>query len=426
MTKRVFIYNVGCKLRLLDAKRLSEYLSLNNYKIVDNIKEADIIVLFTCGALDSDTKRSFANIKKLKKYPGELIVVGCVPETDKEDIKKIFDGKMLSTKDLNSNPEKVDELFNVSDLKFRNFKEISEPISSFKKLGEIRHKRLIKLFFNNFSLVNRTYLEFKDILLKKFIGDNTLSYEYLSKNPQYNIRISWGCLGNCSYCAIKKAIGNLQSKPVQQIIDDFRNGIRQGYSNFCLTSDDTGAYGLDIGHNLPYLLERLMEIPGEYKISIVNLKPKWLVKYNQSIKKILTLKKIKLLDIPIQSGSSRILKLMNRYSDVKRIENAFNIIKNADPDVVIGTQVLLGFPTETSDDIDKTLSMIDYVNFDSGMLFQFYCKKDTPAESLTPKLSDNQIKHQLKYAKKGLKSLGYKVRKVNSYSSDQKIFCFIK
>ncbi|UCD13308.1 MAG: hypothetical protein JSW60_07050, partial [Thermoplasmatales archaeon] len=118
--KKIFIYHRSCTLRSLDASRVSSYFSKNNYKIVNKPKDADIIFFIGCAALDNVTDQSLQIIKELQKYDAELIVAGCLPTIESEKLANIFTGRTINAKDLDKDPDKMDELFPENMIKFRD------------------------------------------------------------------------------------------------------------------------------------------------------------------------------------------------------------------------------------------------------------------------------------------------------------------
>jgi len=400
MTK-IFIYVIACNLRQLDAQKINRYLSLNNHQIVDNPKKADIILFVTCAFADEAVEISLNKVKEFQKYDAELIVVGCTPEIEKEKLAKIFDGKTISTKTL----DEIDKLFPENRIKFNEMDDGNIP---WKNVGKLSFWEAITKALGKTNWIIRLYLLFRNFILKNILDKNSQIYNILMKN-YFQIRISRGCLSNCSYCAIKKAVGPLHSKSIDECIREFKKGLEKGYKDFLITADDSGAYGLDKGSTFSELLQKTIEIPGDYTISIKSINPKWVVKYIDDLEKIFKTNKIVDLGTPIQSGSSRILKLMNRYSDINKIKDAFNRLKKANPELTLDTHYILGFPTETEEEFKQSLELIREIDFDSGLILQFSCKTGTEAETMEPKVSKKEISKRMNYAKKFMKKLGYKI-----------------
>jgi len=421
--KKIYLYVRACELRLLDATRIHDYLSLNGYKIVYTPEDADIIVFFTCAFSNFQENCALEKIKDFQKnYNAELIIGGCLPDISPGKLSEFFDGKIISTKKIQENEDILDIILPGNKIKFKDQKDANVPYSflygsnfydnikrteSIKKLSGLFRKTIYEKKFN----------KIKDHIDKNLFALPALLNRFLKNKSFYAVRISWGCPSNCSYCAIKKAVGKLKSKSIDQCISEFKNGLNLGYKTFIINADNTGAYGLDIGSNFAELLDEITKISGDFEITILDLDPMWIVKYIDIFEEILKRRKIISMEITVQSGSSRILKLMNRYSDIEKIKNGLVRLKKSYPDLKLVIHQIIGFPTETMDDLDKTLSFITEMNIDEGYSFSFSRRAGTDSEKIKPKLSNKEIIKRLSYTKKYLKKVGYDVMDVSHISS---------
>lgn len=403
--KKAFIYVNGCDRRLLDANRFTDYLTKNNYLIVDKPMNANLIIFLTCAFSDEAANHSLKKIEEFQKNKAELIVAGCIPAIEKEKLSKIFKGKTIITNELN----KIDEIISKHNIKFIN---IDDANLLFQVIDASRLKGIIKKIFKNVNFLRIIYLKCRDHIFKNLYGKNLLvlhDHTIIKKESLYYLRISNGCISNCSYCVIKNAIGPLKSKPVDQCINEFKNGLNNGYKHFVITADDVGSYGVDIGTNFAILLDEITKISGEYDISILSLHPQWLVKYIDYLEKIFSRKKIKKLEIPIQSSNSRILKLMNRYSDTEKMKEVFLRLNKYSPNMSLVTHCILGFPTEKEEEFKETLSFIVKMNIQSGYIYPFSCKTGSKIEKLEPKVPKEIISRRLKISKKYFNNERYNV-----------------
>jgi tRNA A37 methylthiotransferase MiaB len=407
--KKVFLYKCGCDRRALDASKVRNYLTLAKYEIVNRIEDADIILFFTCAVYDSITNESLKKVKQFQKYDAELIIAGCLPAIEREKLAEIFNGKTIITKDL-------DEIKQLFPSEKDNKKLIIDANNIFYNISLNKPFREIKRVIQRIKFLEKYYLKIKNHILKNIYGEHSLMYRHIDKKPFFHIRISTGCLGNCSYCAIKKAIGKLKSKPLDQCINEFKKGIKNGYNHFVIEADDTGAYGLDIKSNFPELLDNLTKIPGEYKISIRSLHPKWIVKYINELEQLLKTKKIVSIESAIQSGSNRILNLMRRFADVQKIKESFQRLQNAYQELSLTTHYILGFPTETEEDFMKTMNFLKTINFSAGFIYSCSIKTGTNAENIKPKVSKYLKRKFFRKAKKFLRNIGYDVINIPRYN----------
>jgi len=403
--EKIYIYVAEpCYKRKLDANKIQEYLTKNNYKIIKKPEEADKIILITCGAINFLTEYSLNKIKEFKKYDAELIVAGCLPDTDKEELAKFFTGRTLTTKELD---KKIEKMFPPQkNIKFR---DIEDANILFENIDESHPAENIKKIFRKLRWPEKIYCKIEDHLSKYILGKNSAGYQYSKK--QFHIRIAWGCKGNCSYCVINKATSPFHSKPVDECIKEFKKGLYKGYTNFVLDASDVGLYGVDINSSFPELLDKMTKIPGEYKISIREFHPVWLVKYIDKLEEIAKRHKILILDISLQSASTRILKLMNRYSDKEKIKDAILRLKKATHDIFLTVQFIIGFPTETWDEFEETLTFITGIGSNGGQIYLFSCKTGTEAENIKPQIPEEEMLRRGEYADKFLKKNGYFVNR---------------
>jgi len=405
--KKIFIYLKACVTRGIDASKVREYLLKNNYEIVDKPKKADAIIIFVCMAGDDKAKEaSIKSIEWLQKYNTDLIITGCLPNEGLNFFPKNDNIKTVPNKELD---KKIEQLFPPkNNINFSNMVGVN---ICFRNSIEDINIFTIKNYLTKLRLFEKIYLKLEHHLLSNFWGENSEIYKYLStkKDELHHILICHGCRGNCSYCAVKKTIGELKSEPLNQCIDEFKKGLKKGNKDFIICAEDTGAYGLDINSSFPELLDIITDIPGDYRISIEDVNPRWIIKYADDLEKILKKGKIYEIGVPIESASSRILKLMYRDSNVEKMKNSFYRIKKAYPSLKINTHYILGFPSETWDEFLQTLNLIIEMKIDIGLIFPFYCKPGTDAEKMEPKVSDKEMMKRLKYSKKFFKKAEYNV-----------------
>jgi tRNA A37 methylthiotransferase MiaB len=415
--KKIFVYvdEAACRKRLLDAGRICTYLSKKNYQIVYKPKDAQMIIFITCAVFQKITEHSLKIIKKFQKYDAELIVAGCLPAIDQEKLNEVFDGRTLITKNL----DEIDRFFPSDEIKFCN---IDDTNILFPNINESSFTGVLKQITSRITKIETIINQIKEHILKNLFSENSFIYLEFS-NIFYFIRIAEGCLGNCSYCSIKKATGSISSKPLDQCLREFKKGLEDGYRKFVILAEDVGAYGLDVTDSLPKLLDHLTMNPGEYKISIKSIHPCWLVKCIDELEDLLKREKIVFIGIPIQSGSSRILKLMNRYSNTENMKDAIRRVKQSFPEISLYTHVIVGFPSETYDEFSESLDFINNSSIDSGYIYVFSSKPGTEAEKIEPKIPEKEIRNRLKYAKKFLVKAGYKVfylPKIHFFMFDKK------
>jgi tRNA A37 methylthiotransferase MiaB len=359
--KKVLIYNIGgCERRGLDTSRLIHYFKLNGCKITVDPKSADYIILITCSFINLMEDLSLKLAKIFARYKGQLVLLGCLPGCSPNKMKEQVKCKSLSTKNLYS----IDNFFpnfkikfsEVSDANFIHSNSILTTLFLFIRDMKFSRKFIVSCMHGMKNLLK--------------IYKNRAQTTYMMEKEAI-IRISGGCLGNCSYCGIKNAIGTLKSKPLKKILDEYKKLLNKGYTSFLMVGEDTGAYGLDIHSSFSELLKELTKVDKNFNTSwfIRDLNPQWIVRYKQSIFEWIKLKKIKYIEVNIQSGSKRILKLMNRYRKTTILLKSLQEIKKINPQVIVITQIIIGFPTETEKDVNETLNFIKKSGISSVIIF---------------------------------------------------------
>ncbi|MFX0136540.1 MAG: radical SAM protein, partial [Candidatus Hodarchaeota archaeon] len=239
---------------------------------------------------------------------------------------------------------------------------------------------------------------FERLLKKIFFKWNKIiesNINLLGENNYY-IKISTGCLSNCSYCAVRRSRGHLLSKSIEDIINEFNIGLGKNYHYFSLLGTDLGAYGKDLGYTLNDLLKKLIKIEGNYNIGLRNVNLGHLKNMLDEFLFILKSKKIYYIEIPIESGSNRILKLMNRNYTVEEFKKCIKEIRKAYPNIIIRSQMMVGFPTESEKDFVQTMNLLDDVTLDYVEVYQYSSRPGTYSAMMDFQISE-KIKKQRFY-----------------------------
>lgn len=404
--KRAYIFNTGCIRRALDSTRIYHYLSKNGWAFTNNISSADIVVISTCGAVKKTTDLSLIalrNISKKKPKAAKLIITGCLPKIDPEKIREIRhlgDYEFIPTRNL----DRFDTVLN-STVKL---KDIPDANMVTNKEGLLDYVLAYRLFRNSYFLgvykkisTNRNFLRFVISLSENLnMVKSKLGLAARQKIvPYYNIRIAEGCTFACSYCAIKFATGRLESKPIDQIIEEFKKGLKEGYKLFQLVCEDTGCYGLDIGTTFPALLKRILDIEGDYQLIIIDFGGYWLVKYYDELLPLFlsNSSKIRELYVSLQSGSDRILRAMKRPEKNKDVRAKLKDLKKKLPHLILRTTVIIGFPGETDEDFIKTVEAVKEIDFSAVELNKYEDRPGTASSKMKNKIPQEVIdqRHEL-------------------------------
>ena len=206
------------------------------------------------------------------------------------------------------------------------------------------------------------------------------------------VKIQEGCNAFCSYCIIPYARGGLRSKDEQEAINEITTLVNNGYKEIVLTGIHTGRYGIEKNTSLEELLKKLVQIPNIFRIRLSSIE---INEITDGLIELIKNNKIMAnhLHIPLQSGSNKILKLMNRKYDLEYFINKINEIRKEIPDISITTDLIVGFPNETEDDFNETLETLEKIKFTKIHTFPYSKRKGTPAASM-PNQITGDIKKQ--------------------------------
>lgn len=353
--KKVYVRSNGCPGQELDVARLVSYFEANGCRITFSPRRADHIVFLTCCAIESRKEDSLRRIARYQELKGDLIVGGCLPDIAADEFKARHPGKFVTSKDI----PRIDAYFPEFKIKYR---DVPDAHFLFPKLSMIAEKALAE-----FELSRKFYQQ---------VQTSGIFDKRKVKRPY--IRIGRGCNEKCAYCGIRKAIGPLQSKPVEACVKEYEALLQQGHRSFKIFADNTGAYGADIGSSLPELLDRMGEVHDGMDVDwfVVHLEPVWVIKHKAELLKWVSRGVISELLYPIQSGCDRVLHLMGRGSNADTVLQCILDIKRANPALKVNTQVIVGFPSETEEELQETLDFVKQVGFDLVMPFRYY---DTPS-----------------------------------------------
>ena len=208
---------------------------------------------------------------------------------------------------------------------------------------------------------------------------------FLRENKKI-IRASTGCEGRCSYCAIKLATGSTTSRPIEKIHESIRQGLEEGITEFVFTAEDIGSWGFDIGLTLSDLIYSLEQIEEDFKVSLTTVHPKWFLLYPELFDALNSPKLEKKIYLPIQSGSDRILKTMQRDYTKQDYIGIYKKIKEKNPEMRIQCDILVGFPGEEEHDFQETLKIIKELDFSYLQVFAYTDMERTLSYRFGPKV----------------------------------------
>jgi tRNA A37 methylthiotransferase MiaB len=234
--------------------------------------------------------------------------------------------------------------------------------------------------------------------------DHRLFIPYQTKitEQDYFVLICQGCTHSCSYCNIKRAKGHVVSRSIADIIDDIQQGLRKGRKEFVLLGDDCGSYGADLGTDLAGLIKEIIDKCPEARLKISTFFPADFIRLFPALEESIVTGKIVYMNVPIQSGSKRILELMNRSYDINRIKKIIRKVKDIAPSLWLYTHILANFPTETMQDFLRSLKAS--ILFDECMIITYSDNPLTPASKIVPKVQRAEQEKRLRIGRQMTKS----------------------
>lgn len=349
MNKKYLVITYGCQMNIHESEKLSGMLEELGYQKTDKKEDADIIVFNTCCIRQGAEDRAFGNIgalKPLKKKNKNLIIAVC--------------GCMTQQKDRVEKLEKtypfVDIVFGTHNLfKFKDF--------VLKKLEG--QKRVIEFCTDDKLMPEQTNM---------VRDDKVNAY----------VNIIYGCNNYCSYCIVPYVRGRERSRDFNEIVLEVKKLISEGYKSITLLGQNVNSYGNDIDDenvNFNNLLKTLAKLDGDFVIKFMTSHPKDLSK--EVVDTISENEKIsKEIHLPVQSGSNKILKLMNRKYTIEHYMKIVNYIKEKIPNVRLTTDLIVGFPGETEEDFLDTVNLVKTIGYDGIFAYMYSPRTGTKAEKM--------------------------------------------
>jgi len=347
MGKKYFIKTYGCQMNFYDSDRLKTLLNQNGFIEVSSPNDSDIIIVNTCSVRKHAEDRAFSFLNSIKniKNGKTFCIVGCTPSIYREEIFKKLD-----------------------------FVDIICGPNSYKKFVSVLKK---------YSGEKISIFEEDDSLLKEVIPPK------ISEKISSFVTITKGCENFCSYCVVPYARGKLISKLENIIIDEIKILVDKGVKEIFLIGQNVNEYGKDIGKNFVDLLYKVHEIEGILRIGFLTSHPKDIP--DDLIEAFFKLPKLyKHLHLPLQSGSNKILKLMNRKYTIERYIDIIEKVKEICPSISITSDIIVGFPYEEEKDFKDTYEIIEKIKFDDLYVFKYSPRPLTEAS----KFPDNVPKEE--------------------------------
>lgn len=360
MDKHYHIVTYGCQMNVHDSERIAGMLSELGYSSCDSMEEADIVVFNTCCIRENAENHAYGNIgmlKKLKAARRDMIIAvgGCMPQQiGKADV-------------LHKKFPYVDVIFGT-----HNLNKLKEYILK-RQSGK---KSVIEIYDSESEIIE---------------GEHPLRTSY----PNAWINITYGCNNFCSYCIVPYVRGRERSRRSENVIEEARSLIADGYKELTLLGQNVNSYanGSD-DIKFPELLQRIAEIDGKFRLRFMTSHPK---DFSEELAKVIASneKICNCVHLPVQSGSDRILKAMNRKYTSADYLKKIEILKKYVPECAVTTDIIVGFPGETDEDFKDTINLVKQVGFSSAFTFVYSKREGTVAAKMPDQVPEEVCKERI-------------------------------
>ncbi|HEY5575477.1 MAG TPA: tRNA (N6-isopentenyl adenosine(37)-C2)-methylthiotransferase MiaB [Clostridiaceae bacterium] len=356
--KTFYIETWGCQMNEEDSEKISGMLSRTGYNRSAERDTADIIIFNTCCVRENaelKVKGNLGALKKIKKERPDLIIAVC--------------GCMMQQEGI---AEEIIKMFPFVDIIFgtHNSYKFPEYLNRVKQ----ENKSVVEVIQKEEGIVEGIPID-RESKVKAFVT------------------IMYGCNNFCTYCIVPYVRGRERSREPQNIVNEIKDLVAEGYKEVTLLGQNVNSYGKELEPKISFaeLLKIIREIPGLERVRFMTSHPKDLTEdVIDAIAEGGSL--CEQIHLPVQSGSSRLLKKMNRHYDKSMYLNLVDKIKVKIPGAAISTDIIIGFPGETEEDFQETLSLVKEVEFDSAFTFIYSKRKGTPAFDMDDQISD-EVKH---------------------------------
>lgn len=345
MNKRYLIKTYGCQMNVHESEKIAGQLQTLGYEETQIAEDADVIVFNTCCVRENAEQHAFGNIgmyKKLKKEKKDLVIAVCGCMTQQGEFAK-----------------KLSATFPFVDIIIGTY-NIDEFGKILQKTIDTK-KRVVEILDKNGEICEEIT-------------------PYRSSYPNAWVNIAYGCNNFCSYCIVPYVRGRERSRLPENVVDEVKNLVNEGYKEITLLGQNVNSYGHDLKNGVSFssLLDEIGKIDGKFRLRFMSNHPKDLTEdVIEAIKR--NPHACHAIHLPVQSGSNRILSLMNRRYSVEKYLSQIDSIRKIIPDCAITTDIIVGFPTETENDFLDTVNLVEKVKFDGAFTFVYSKREGTKA-----------------------------------------------
>lgn len=377
---------ISCASSRVYVKHYEDYIRAHGAAVVPEVRDADIVLIDTCAYSDQKEALSLGLIREHARRgrpDAKVIVCGCLAGINPQLLQQHFQGEFFAPK----NERHLAYILNLDEEAARFITPL-DPRGRFMG-ADFRgptwtYTQAVRAARQLHRLDHAVRLE--RVPIAAALSRKMLACSQAANPHAYAIAISQGCLGQCSFCVIPMAKGETTSLPLGLVVDKVRDVMAQGVRKVILTSEDSGAYGKDLGTNIVDLLRRLDQIPGELQLHINLFDPRWLRTLGEDLIAVMRSGRVRYLQLPLQSGSDSCLARMRRAYRTEHVLPWIRRMRRELPGLALATQIIAGFPAETDAEHEATRAVLREGLFDLVEVFPFSERKGAAAEQLPGRL----------------------------------------
>lgn len=337
---KVYVESYGCSANVADAEIAMGLLREHGIELVDSPSASDLNVIVTCAVKKQTSDRMLYRISRLRDLGKPLIVAGCMASGEAEAVEKVAPSASLV------HPRSITKIHTIVSNVFKGEKIVLSGDDGPWKVGlpRVRRNRVVAI-----------------------------------------VPVSEGCRwSRCTFCIVPTTRGRFESYPLRSIIEEVARSLEEGCKEVWLTSQDMGSYGLESGRNLlPELIKGVASLPGKFFVRIGMMNPIYLKPVLEKLIGAYESPKVfKFLHLPVQSGSDRVLRDMQRGHDVSLFKHIVGAFRSKFPELTLSTDIIVGYPSESDEDFELTVKLVEEVEPDFVNVSRFYPRPHTPAEKL--------------------------------------------
>ena len=346
---KIWVEAYGCSACFADSEMISGLIVNGGHTLVQDKSESDLNLIVTCSVKDVTATRMINRIKESQSKP--LVVAGCLPKAERHTVEKFARNASMM------GPNSIGKTLQVIETTLNGSKIVALDDTDLSKVG-IPKVRL---------------------------------------NPVVGIvEISNGCMSECTFCQTKLAKGDLNSYRIGDIVRQVKRELTDGCKEIWLSSTDNGCYGLDIGEDLPSLIEQVSQIPEDFRIRVGMMNPMFMPRIRDGLLKSFESNKVfRFLHVPVQSGSNDVLNNMKRGHTVETFKNVVRKFRTKFESFTISTDIIIGYPTETKENYEETIELLKETRPDIVNLSRYSKRPGTVAAEM-PQIDVTEVKRRSK------------------------------